>query len=68
MMDMLSPNDGGVFVDPHDPRSIAEGLLTLFRDPTRLREMGARNRDRAVQYYGKQLIYELFDVYRSALR
>lgn len=65
MVDMLTPNDGGRFVDPNDPRSIADGLLELFRDPTRIRQMGARNRDRAVHYYGKQLIQELFDVYRE---
>ncbi|MBM3431796.1 MAG: glycosyltransferase family 4 protein [Bacteroidetes bacterium] len=59
MVDMLTPNSGGVFVDPEDPRSIADGLLELFRDPARIREMGIRNRERAVQYYGKELIQEL---------
>ncbi len=64
MVDMLSPAAGGRFVDPHDPRSIADGILELFRDPIQLQEMGKRNRDRAMNYYGKELVRELFDTYR----
>jgi glycosyltransferase involved in cell wall biosynthesis len=64
MVDMLTPADGGVFVDPADPLSIANGLLSLFRDPMRIKEMGSRNRDRVSRYYGKDLITELFDTYR----
>lgn len=65
MVDMLAPCSGGVFIDPEDPASIADGLLSLLRDPERVREMGLRNRARAVQYYGKELAGELFDRYRT---
>ncbi|MFM7671951.1 MAG: glycosyltransferase family 4 protein [Bacteroidota bacterium] len=65
MVDMVTPCDGGVFVQPSDPRSIANGILELFRDPTRVQLMGARNRARATDYYGKKLVRELFDTYRA---
>ncbi len=64
MMDMLAPSNGGLFIDPNDPNSIVSGLLELLQDPNRIREMGERNRMRAVGYYGKALACELFDVYR----
>lgn len=65
MVDMLGPAEGGVFVDPESPASIANALLELFRDPSRIQAMGARNRERTIQYYGKKLIGELFDTYRK---
>jgi glycosyltransferase involved in cell wall biosynthesis len=65
MVDMLTPSEGGAFIDPNDPHSISTGLLELFRDPTRVKEMGLRNRHRAIQYYGKELTQELFDTYRK---
>lgn len=65
MVDMISPNEGGLLVDPENPNEIANGLLTLLRDPQRVRAMGERNRERALQYYGKKLVGELFDVYRQ---
>lgn len=65
MVDMLSPNDGGEFVDPEDPNDIAKALLILLRNPERVQAMGMRNRERALEYYGKKLIGELFDIYRA---
>jgi glycogen(starch) synthase len=65
MVDMLMSSDGGLFVDPEEPNEIANGLLTLLRDPQRVRAMGERNRTRALEYYGNTLVGELFDVYRT---
>ena len=65
MAEMLTPCNGGVLVDPNDPTDIANGLIELLRDPVSLREMGARNRERVVTYYGKALTGELFDIYRK---
>jgi glycosyltransferase involved in cell wall biosynthesis len=65
MVDMLTSSDGGLFVDPEEPNEIANGLLTLLRDPQRVRAMGERNRTRALEYYGNTLVGELFDVYRT---
>jgi len=62
---MLTSSDGGLFVDPEEPNEIANGLLTLLRDPQRVRAMGERNRTRALEYYGNTLVGELFDVYRT---
>lgn len=65
MVDMLSPCEGGLFVDPENPEEIAVALLSLLEDSDRVRSMGMRNRERALTYYGKKLIGELFDMYRE---
>lgn len=65
MVDMLTPSNGGVFVNPEDPTEISNGMIELLRDPALVREMGARNRARAIDYYGKTLAPELFDMYRK---
>jgi glycosyltransferase involved in cell wall biosynthesis len=65
MVDMLSPSQGGVFIDPNDPQEIANALIELFNHPDRIRQMGERNRHWATQYYGKELVRELFDTYRK---
>lgn len=64
MVDMLTPADGGVFIDPDNPSDIADTLLSLLRHPDRIRAMGMRNRERALQYYGNKLPAELLETYR----
>jgi hypothetical protein len=61
---MLTPADGGVFIDPDNPSDIADTLLSLLRHPDRIRAMGMRNRERALQYYGNKLPAELLETYR----
>ena len=64
MVDMLSPADGGIFIDPENPTEIADALLSLLRHPERIRAMGMRNRERALQYYGNSVPAELLETYR----
>jgi glycosyltransferase involved in cell wall biosynthesis len=65
MAEMLTPCNGGMLIDPEDPVDIANGLTELLRNPTLIREMGARNQAHILHYYSKKLPGELFDLYRK---
>ena len=43
--ELLEATGGGVLCEPGDPRSLADGIESLLRDPKRARDLGARGRD-----------------------
>jgi len=67
MRDMLEDINGGVFIDPHNPQSIARGIIELLSAEKFRHEAGERNREKAIEYYGKRLPNELLNTYQSFL-
>ncbi len=43
--ELIEATGGGVLCEPGDPRSLADGIESLLRDPKRARDLGARGRD-----------------------
>src|SRR5690606_1298160 len=63
MVDMLEDTGGGIMIDPHDPASIANGIIQGLKDKP-FREKAARaNREKASSYYGLRLREELIALY-----
>jgi glycosyltransferase involved in cell wall biosynthesis len=46
----------GLLCDPHDPASIAEGIVTLLRDPELRARLGAGARRRAVSHFSSEVL------------
>jgi colanic acid biosynthesis glycosyl transferase WcaI len=53
---LLREADGGIIVEPENPRALAEGLKGLMRDESVLKEMGERNRQYAVEHFDRKKI------------
>ena len=43
--ELLEATGGGVLCEPGDPKSLADGIESLLRDPKRARDLGAAGRD-----------------------
>jgi len=65
MSDMLTDIDGGLLVDPHDIQSIAGGLLELLNNDAQRTAMALRSRQKAVGFYGDNMVTHLLTLYRS---
>jgi glycosyltransferase involved in cell wall biosynthesis len=66
--DIISPGHSGIAARPNDPESFAEAIRELFRDPTRLRAMGAEARRRvATDFSESAMIDETRGYYRDVL-
>jgi len=44
--DLVEHGVNGLIVPPRDPHALAEAILRLFKDPTALKQMGQRSRER----------------------
>jgi glycosyltransferase involved in cell wall biosynthesis len=49
--EILAATGGGLLCEPDDPRSLADGIETLLRDPAAARAMGARGREVVLEQY-----------------
>ena len=58
--------DAGVLVDPHDPRSIADGLRNVLGDPALADELAGAGRARASEYTWRRTADLTLDAYREA--
>jgi len=62
------PGETGILVEPGDAAGLAEGILSLLRDPARARAMGEAGRRRAVALYAlDRMVAQTAEVYRRAL-
>jgi len=60
-------HENAVFVRPKDPEALAEGLLSLARDPSRARVLGSRSREVAgTNYNARHVARQLEVAYREA--
>jgi glycosyltransferase involved in cell wall biosynthesis len=64
--EMLRKTGGGILVEPDDPASLAEGILTLWNDRARAAELGRRGAQGVREHYGvAQMADRVLAVYRS---
>lgn len=65
MKDMLEDINGGILVDPHDIQSIAAAILELIRHDDKRTAMALRSRQKAVGFYGDNMVSWLLKLYES---
>lgn len=64
--EMIESTGGGLLVEPNDPDALAEGILSLFRDRERARELGRRGAEGVKRLYGAGRMAErVLEVYRG---
>ncbi len=67
MKDMLEDIDGGMLIDPRDPRDLAEGIIALLDHPQQRQAMGMRCRQKIVQHYAHAMIGITEDYYAATI-
>ncbi len=66
--EMLRKTGGGILVEPDDPQSLAEGILTLWNDRDRAEELGRRGSQGVREHYDvTQMANRTLEVYRSVV-
>jgi len=65
MNDMLTDIDGGILIDPHDSKAIANAIIEMVDNKKFRIEAGLRCREKIIQYYGYQLIDQLIKLYQT---
>ena len=63
--DVMKEGDVGLLVPPRDPEALAEGLLTLLRDPNLAKELGNRAKIRSADYDVSRTVARLARIYRD---
>jgi phosphatidylinositol alpha-mannosyltransferase len=58
----------GLLVEPENERALAEGIITLLRNPALSREMGARGRRKAARYDWPLVARQVLAVYEELLK
>jgi glycosyltransferase involved in cell wall biosynthesis len=68
-IELVETTGGGILVDPDNPEAVAAGLLDLWRNPDRRRELGAKGYDGVRRHYSAaRMVERTMEVYRSVLR
>ena len=60
---LLRASEGGVIVEPENPRSLIEGLEGLMNDKKMRDKMGRQNRAYAVEHFDKKKIFKLQEAF-----
>jgi glycosyltransferase involved in cell wall biosynthesis len=64
--EIIERTSGGLLVEPDDPQSLAEGIFSMYKNPTIAREMGERGAERVRQFYNVSRMAErALEVYSS---
>jgi len=67
--EIVETTGGGILVEPDDPDSLAEGLLDLWRNPERRRELGSRGYQSVRSCYSAtRMADRVLEIYQSLLR
>ena len=66
--EMLRRTGGGILVEPDDPASLAQGILTLWNDRERAADLGRRGAQGVREHYSvAQMAGRVLEVYRSVM-
>ena len=66
--EIIEATGGGILVEPGSAESLARGILELWRDPDRRRELGSRGYEGVRKHYSASMMAQAaLDVYRSVL-
>lgn len=64
--EIIETTGGGILVEPNDPDSLAHGLLELWRDPEKRRELGWRGYEGVRRHYSSKMMADrILSVYQS---
>ena len=67
--EMVETTGGGILVEPGNPDAVAEGILELWKNPDRRRELGNRGFEGVRAHYSSERMLErTLEVYRSVLQ
>lgn len=58
---LLEEQDAGVFVEPENPRSIADGILSLVSDDQRCRQLGQNGRRFVVEEFDRRVMAKKYE-------
>ena len=62
--EILQKTGGGILVEPDDPASLAQGILSLWKDPALVEELGKRGAQGVREHYGaSQMTARALEVY-----
>jgi len=67
MYDMLHDIEGGLLVNPQDVTALQNALIDLLSNPLKRMQMGARSRQKAVDYYGHQVPLRQLQFYHQVV-
>ncbi len=65
--EVVVPNETGLLVPPQSPQRLAEALLTLVREPSRARRMGAAGRKRVEQLFDIRKVVASYEALYESL-
>ena len=67
--EIVEATGGGVLVEPGNPDALAQGILDLWRDPEKRRELGNRGYEGVRKLYSSARMSDMaLDIYRSLLK
>jgi glycosyltransferase involved in cell wall biosynthesis len=67
--EMVETTGGGILVEPDNPDALAEGILDLWRDPGKRRELGSRGyKGVRTHYSSTRMSGRMLEVYQSLLK
>jgi glycosyltransferase involved in cell wall biosynthesis len=66
MADLMRDYDCGIIIPPHASATLAAEILTLLRDPSARRRMGANGLRFAQNFTAEAIVEQLLQAYASA--
>ena len=67
--EIVETTGGGILVEPDNPEALAEGMMEMWRNPERRRELGMNGyRNVRVHYSAARMAEKVTEVYRALLR
>ena len=67
--EIVEKTGGGLLVEPDDPKSLAEGILRIYRDPALAEKLGESGFHKVREHYSvARMADRALEVYESALR
>jgi glycosyltransferase involved in cell wall biosynthesis len=67
--EVVETTGGGILVEPGDPGDLAEGLMSLWKDPDKRKELGAQGYDGVRRHYSTAgMLERTLAVYQSLLK
>ena len=66
--ELIQENVSGVLVPPADPNALADAICNLANDPAQCAQMGARARERVLDYFSvERIVPQMLDFYEQVL-
>lgn len=63
----IKKSGGGLLVDPEDPQVLANAILDLYHHPAKVKELGIKSRQYAVEYYAFEQSLNQYEILFNSL-